>query len=365
MTVLLGILAIVTLIGINAFYVAGEFALLAVDRNKVEALAADGSRSAKNLLEALARLSFHLSGAQLGITVTSLLVGIIAEPVFTPIFAPLLDAIGLGNVDTPAISATAGLIISTIAQMIFGELTPKNYALARALPTALLIGGAMRWANVLLTPLIVLFNGAANATIRLFGIEPREELRRGRSRSELAMLIRSSAEGGELLTEEYGIIERTFDFAVTTAGDALVPIADIVSVDNTDPITTLIDRARQSGHSRLPVLRAGTSDIVGIVHVKDAFGVARPERDRTQVSAIAHDPYVVSSSVLLGGLVVGMRERSEQIAIVADAYGSPVGIITMEDLLEEIVGDIEDEFDIDAAGPESRGASERRMRGQR
>ncbi len=121
----------------------------------------------------------------------------------------------------------------------------------------------------------------------------------------------------------HGDIERTFDFAVTTAGDALVPIADIVSVDNTDPITTLIDRARQSGHSRLPVLRAGTSDIVE------------------------------------------MRQRSEQIAIVADANGSPVGIITMEDLLEEIVGDIEDEFDIDAAGPESRGASERRTRGQR
>ena len=335
-----GVLAIVALILVNAFYVAGEFALVAVDRNDLEPLADEGSRRAQRTLRAVRTLSFQLSGAQLGITVSSLLLGIVTEPVFKEILAPVWDAENYAGV-----AAVVGLVIVTIVQMVFGELTPKTYAISNPLPTALWIGPAMRWVNLVLKPLIAFFNGAANATLRLLGIEPREELRRGRSLEELELVVRSSAEGGELGDAEYALLVKSFDFADKTASDAYVPRTAIVALRADALLSEMVTASVETGHSRFPVYAGDLDEIVGIVHVKDAFQVALGDRDNTLAATIAHPAYAVPETVGLPSLLVDLRDRGQQMAVVVDEYGGTAGIITMEDVLEEIVGDIEDEYD--------------------
>lgn len=329
----------------TAFYVAAEFALVAADRNRVEQLAEDGHRGARSLLQGLKTLSFQLSGAQLGITVTSLVVGFIVEPTIGQALAPLVAAVGVPGGSSLAISVTLALIFATAVQMVVGELIPKNFAVAKPLGTGLVVVPPLRLLNTALRPLIMFLNATANATVRLFGIEPKEEMHGVRSLDELALMIRSSHQEGVLPEEEASLLARSITFREKVAADALVPRVSILALNPKTTLAAMVQTALESGHSRFPVLGRDLDDIVGLAHIKDTFRFPPAERDAQVVESIMQEPLLVPESRRLPVLLSEMRREHKHLAVVLDEYGGTAGIVTIEDLLEEIVGEIEDEYD--------------------
>jgi CBS domain containing-hemolysin-like protein len=325
--------------------VAGEFGLVAVDRSSVEHEARKGSTRARSTVAALRSLSFQLSGAQLGITVTSLLVGFLTEPVIAPVIEPGMRAIGLSGRAAPAVSITIALILATATEMVVAELVPKNLAIARPLGVAFASAPPLRLVNMVFKPLIVFLNASANWTVRLLGIEPQEELTSVRSLQELELLIYSSREGGALQDEEFALLARSISFATKTAADALVPRTAIVALSADDTVGELARKALDSGHSRFPVYREHLDDILGVAHVKDIYGLPPPNRTSTPIADITRPAVVVPESRDLESLLHDIRQARTQLAVVVDEYGGTAGIVTLEDLVEEIVGDIEDEYD--------------------
>ena len=340
--------AVVLLILINAFFVAGEFAIVAVDRSLVERKARDGERGARRILISLRNLSFELSGAQLGITVTSLVLGAIAEPAVASLIEPALLAIPFIPEETSlAVSVLLTLVLATGFQMVFGELVPKNLAIARPYRSAVWFGIPMQVVNRLLRHLILLLNNSANWTVRRLGIEPREELAGVRSMEELELMIRSSGEEGRLDDEELELLTRAITFTEKVAADAMVPRVSVVGLSRHDSIAELRRTSAATGHSRFPVFDEGLDDIVGIVHVKDSITVPASRIPVTPVGEIAQAALQVPESSTLENLLSELQKAGRGMAIVVDEYGGTAGVVTIEDLLEEIFGDIEDEYDLE------------------
>lgn len=339
------------LIAGNAFFVAAEFALVAVDRSRIERMADEGNRRARVVLNALHHLSFELSGAQLGITVSSLLLGFIAEPTIGEALQPLLDRVpGLNERSAVAVSVAVALALVTMVQMVLGELVPKNLAIARPVRTALWIGPLHRFTTILGSPVIRLLNGAANWTVRRFGIEPREELRSVRTLEELDLLIKRSGAEGTLDRTEHDLLTRMIRFGEKTAADALVPRTSTTALQAGDNVAQLVRTALETGFSRFPVYGEDLDDIVGVVHVKSATRVPFAARATTPVADLMTDGLVIPESRPLDELLRDMRAGRSQLAVVIDEYGGTAGILTMEDLLEEVVGEIRDEYDAAPGG---------------
>jgi CBS domain containing-hemolysin-like protein len=338
----LGLGIVLALIAINGFFVAGEFALVAVNRSRVESRAAEGDRRATRLLGRLKDLSFELSGAQLGITVTSLIIGALAEDTVAELIGPALDRIGISSASAALIIA---LVLATVFQMVFGELFPKNVAIARAYPTAIRIGLPMASVNRLLRPLIGFFNAAANWTVRRIGIEPRDELAGLRSLQELEMIVRASSEEGELDAERSSLLARAIGFVERDAAEAMVPRVDIVGLPQDASVADMRALSVRTGHSRFPVFAGDLDSIVGIAHVKDTFEVPAARRDATPVADVAVTAHVVPEAIHLDSLLLDLQRARRSIAVVADEYGGTAGIVTIEDIVEEILGEIEDEHD--------------------
>jgi CBS domain containing-hemolysin-like protein len=333
------------LIFLNGFYVAGEFALVAVDRSKMEQMAAGGHRGAVSTMAGLRTLSFQLSGAQLGITVTSLMVGFILEPTLGETLRGPLVAVGLPEESALGVSLALALVLATASQMVFGELVPKNLAIARPQGVSFAVTAPLRLSNTLFKPLIVFLNASANWAVRRLGIEPQDELIPMRSLEELELLIESSREGGLLEEEEYSLLSRSISFGEKTAADALVPRVNVIALAMSDTLAEMARIAVETGHSRFPVVGEDIDDIVGVAHVKDSYGVDPAERPSTPVSAILQDALVTPESRDLKSLLLDMRRGHGQLAVIVDEYGGTAGIVTLEDVLEEIVGEIEDEYD--------------------
>ena len=340
----LGLLAVLLLILATGFFVAVEFALVAVDRDRVDADAAAGGRRAKRTAGALRRLSFHLSGAQLGITVTSLVVGFLAEPTVAAAIEPAV-ASAVGDERSSTVSIVLALLLATLVSMVVGELIPKTIAIAKPRPTAYALAPAMAILCQVASPVIRFLNGAANATVRRMGIEPQEELASVRSLEELELLIRSSGEEGTLEPEALTLLTRSIRFGDKDAASALVPRRSVRSLTIEDTVTGLASAAVSSGHSRFPVVGTDLDDVRGVVHVKDVYGVPYAERGTTPVTSIMVPAFVVPETRQLGDLLVDLRRRGSHLAVVVDEHGGTAGIITLEDVLEEIVGEIDDEHD--------------------
>jgi len=345
LTAVLGVLAILALTLGTALYVAAEFSLVAVDRTQLESAARDGDAGAARVLAAVRTLSFQLSGAQLGITLTTLGVGFIAGPSLSVLLEPVLQAVGLPGVATAAVSFAIALVLATVLQMVVGELVPKNLAISKPLQVARAVAGPQRVSSAVLRPLIAVSNGAANRVVRLLGIEPQEELRSARSAQELGSLVRSSQEQGALSAQTASMLARSLAFGDRTAGDVMISRTKILSLAGTATITELLDLARSSGHSRFPIEGESVDDVVGVVHVKQALAVPRDERDRTRVSSVLGPVPRVPEAVHLDRLLVTLREPGLQMAVVVDEYGGTAGIVTLEDLVEELVGEVDDEHD--------------------
>jgi len=340
------LVAVFLLILLTGFFVAGEFAIVAVDRSLVERKAQEGDRAAKRILASLRNLSFELSGAQLGITATSLILGAIAEPAIATLIDPLFAALPFVPEESSlAISVVVALILATAVHMVLGELVPKNLAIARPYAAAVWFAIPMQIVNRVLRRLILFLNHSANWTVRKLGIEPRDELAGVRSMEELELMIRSSGAEGRLDDDELELLTRAITFTEKVAADAMVPRVSVVGLSRHDSIGELRRTSVATGHSRFPVYGDDLDDIVGIVHVKDTIAVPESRIPVTPVGEIAQPALRVPESSTLEYLLGELQTESRGMAIVVDEYGGTAGIVTIEDLLEEIFGDIEDEYD--------------------
>ncbi len=329
----------------NAFFVAGEFALVTVERNRVTRLAEEGDRGARRILSGLKTLSFQLSGAQLGITVSSLILGLIAEQTLGVLFEPLLEAVGLSGDALPALTITLALVLGTSLQLVFGELVPKNLAITYPYPTARRVGIPMLLVNGALSPIIRVLNASANWTVRLLGIEPREELAGVRSIEELEMIIRASGEGGHLTDEEFGLLTRSITFAANLTADVMVPRVRVMGLRSDSTVSDLQDLAIESGHSRFPVYGEDLDEVLGVAHVKDSLRVPPNRRPRERIIDHMRPALVIPESQPIDTVLFELRTKGSGMAVVTDEYGGTAGIVTSEDLLEELVGEIRDEHD--------------------
>ncbi len=325
-------------------FVAAEFSFVTVDRSEVDRAAAEGDGGAQGVQKALRSLSTQLSGAQVGITVTNLVIGFLAEPAIAELIDGPLASAALPDAAVHPVAIVIALTLSTVLTMLFGELVPKNIAIARPMATARATQGFQRGFTAANGWLIKLLNGSANALVRRLGVEPQEELRSARSSTELASLVQRSADQGTLDVETAELMERSVEFGTRTAGEIMTPRVRTLSLEYGDRAAAVIESARQSGHSRFPVLDEEDT-VVGTVHVKHAVALPVPERATTRIKHIMVKPTVVPDSLRLDPLLALLRQDGFQMAVVLDEYGGHAGIVTLEDVVEEIVGDISDEHD--------------------
>ena len=343
---LLGLLGMVALTVGTFVCVAAEFSLTALERSTVDAHVQHvGDRRAHQVQHALRTLSFQLSGAQVGITITTLVTGYIAEPAIARLIRPGLDAVGLPAAAVGGVSLGIALALATALSMLFGELVPKNLAIARPLSTARRVAGALNAFSTAFGWLIAALNGSANWILQRLGIEPAEDLRSARSPQELGSLVRSSAQQGTLDQGTATLLDRSLRFGERTAEELMTPRLQVQALRADATTLALVDAARRTGFSRFPVYGSDLDDVRGVVHVKQAFAVPAGQRAATPVGALASPVSTVPNSLDGDALLDRLRGQGLQLAIVVDEYGGTAGIVTLEDLVEEIVGDVRDEHD--------------------
>lgn len=334
----------------TGLFVASEFALVNLDRADLEARRERGETRLGMTIAALKITSTHLSSAQLGITLTTLLTGYTMEPAFTNLLTPVFETWGIPDAVARPVATVVAVTVATVLSMIIGELVPKNFALALPRQTAKLVIPFQAAFTAVFRPAIAVLNGSANGVIRSLGIEPKEELSGARTAEELSSLVRRSASAGVLEEDTASLLDRSLTFARLTAADVMTPRPSIHAVQAGDSADDVIQLARRTGHSRFPVYDDDMDDIVGVVHLKAAVGVPRDRRADVPAMALATEPLRVPEAVHLDGLIAELRARGYQMAIVVDEYGGTAGVTTLEDLVEEIVGEVLDEHDRRSAG---------------
>ena len=345
MTEWLLVLAGVLLTAGTAVFVATEFSLVALDRPTVQKAIDAGDQRAHVVLGSLRRLSTQLSAAQVGITLTTLVLGYLATPSIGRLLETPLSAMGLSGSTLTSVSATVALAIATVFSMVFGELLPQFLGISAPLVTAKVVAPPVRVFAMLARPLIWLLNGSANLVLRALSVEPQEQLSGARTPQELASLVRRSAEAGTLDLGTATLVTRSLRFGEQTAADVMSPRARSTSIERTATAEDVLALARRTGHSRFPVTGEDWDDIDGIVHVKRAIAVPHDRRSDVPVSALMVPPLLVPETIRLDPLLLVLREHGLQLAVVVDEYGGTAGVVTLEDVVEEIVGDVSDEHD--------------------
>lgn len=341
----LGLVGFVALTAGTALFVAAEFSLTALERSTVEAHAREGDSRARMVRQAHRTLSFQLSGAQLGITITTLITGFIAEPVIARLLDPVLSGVGLSERTAQGVSLVIALVLATSLSMIYGELVPKNIAIAEPLAVARQTAGPMIAFSTVFSWLIRFLNGSANWIVRRLGIEPAEELRSARSPQELGSLVRTSALRGSLDQRTAQVMDRSLEFGERSAEELMTPRVKVESLDHDDTIADLIAASARTGYSRFPVIDGDLDNTLGVVHVKQAFTRPAADRLRIPLRELAQPVPIVPASLDGDEVLERVRADGMQVALVVDEYGGTAGILTMEDLIEEILGDVRDEHD--------------------
>ena len=334
----------------TGFFVAAEFALVNLDRPELESRRERGERGWGLTIRALRSTSTQLSSAQLGITLTTLLTGFVMEPAISSLLLPSFTAWGWSETTCHVTAGILAVAIATILSMVIGELIPKNFALSIPHRTARLVMPFQTAFTTVFRPAVLLLNKMANGVLRLFGIEPKEELSGARSPEELASLLRRSASEGKLEEDTATLLGRTLAFSERTATDVMTPRLRISTLEPSDTARAVLELARRTGYSRFPVVGESVDDVLGIVHVKNAMAVPGEKRAEVPVSALMSPPLRVPETMPLDNLLTELRGRGFQLAIVVDEYGGTAGIATLEDLVEELVGEVADEHDRSRAG---------------
>ena len=329
----------------TALFVAAEFSLVALDRPAVQRAVDRGEPRARAVLRSHRQLSTELSACQVGITLTTLVLGFIAAPSVGVLLTGPLGSLGLGASAASSVASALAFVLATLFSMIVGEMVPKTLAVSLPMATAKVSSGPVYWFGVAAKPLIAVLNGVANRTLRALGIEPQEELSAARSPAELASLVRTSAEAGTLDRGTARLVTASLGFGDQTAADVMTPRSRATSIDRTETAADLVALARHTGHSRFPVVGADWDDVDGIVHVKKAIAVPFERRADVPVSALMTPAVFVPETLRLDPLLVRLRGGGMQLAVVVDEYGGTSGVVTLEDLVEEIVGEVSDEHD--------------------
>jgi len=337
-------------------FVASEFSMVSLERNEVEARAAKGEKGLGNTIRALRKTSTHLSGAQLGITLTTMLTGFLAEPALGALLRPTLSSFGWGSGTQTTVSVVLGMVIATLFSTVIGELVPKKLALTLPLKVSKVVAGFQLLFTLLFSWMIFILNKSGNSIVRLFGIEPKEELSSTRTAEELTSLVRRSASLGALDQQTATLLTKTLALSQLAAADVMTPRPRMHSIERDSTVTDVIDLCNKTGHSRFPVLDGSSDDVIGVVHVKQAAAVPREKRSSVPVSAIMTEALRVPETMPLEALMVELRGKGLQLAIVIDEYGGTAGLATLEDLIEELVGELVDEHDRARAGI-TRGAN--------
>ncbi|MER7491386.1 hemolysin family protein [Streptomyces pharetrae] len=325
-------------------FVAAEFSLTTVERGDLEAAAERGERGAAGALKAVRSLTFQLSGAQLGITVTNLVVGMLAEPSIARLIAGPLRGLGVSASTASSIALVIGTALSTVFLMVVGELVPKNWAISSPLAVAKRVGNAQRWFSALFRPFITHLNNTANRVVRRFGIEPAEELASARGPQELAALARHSAREGALEPDTAELFVRTLNLADLTAENVMTPRVQVIALDVQATCEDVANVTRATGLSRFPVYRGSLDSVVGTAHIKDVLALPAERRARVPVSELMREPLLVPETLTVDRLLDRLSGR-RTMAVVIDEYGGTAGVATLEDIVEEVVGEVRDEHD--------------------
>jgi CBS domain containing-hemolysin-like protein len=342
LSLLLGVFVVLAITAVTGYFVAQEFAYMAVDRSALGARAAAGDSAAGRALSVTRRTSFMLSGAQLGITVTGLLVGYVAEPLIGQSLGAMLGGVGIPTGVGVGIGAVLALLFSTLVQMLFGELFPKNLAIAQPEPVARWLASSTVFYLKIFGWLIWVFDQSSNLLLRTLKIEPVHDVEHSATARDLEHIVEGSRESGDLPAELSMMLDRILDFPRRDVEHAMIPHSRVDTVDD----TVTLGHVRQlmaHGHSRYPVLSAQSADVVGVVHLADLLST--PQSDAAPVTTIARPPLVVSTLTQLPDVLRQLRDTNNQLACVVDEYGGFAGVVTVEDLAEELVGEITDEHD--------------------
>ena len=326
-------------------FVGSEFALLNLDRSELEARRSRGARGYGLTIAALKRTSTHLSSAQLGITLTTLLTGYTMEPAISSLLSGPLEAAGLPDDFNRPVGAVLAIVVATFISMIVGELAPKNFALAVPEATAKLLIPLQLAFTWTFRPAVFVLNETANKILRSMGIEPKEELTSARTADELSSLVKRSALQGLLEEDTATLLSRTLAFSQLNAEDVMTPRTSVHAVHRGDSVNDILDLAAKTGFSRFPVIDDSIDEVRGVVHVKQAMAVPSDRRAEVPASALQEDVIRVPETMPLDALLVELRGRGYQLAIVVDEYGGTSGIATLEDLVEELIGEVADEHD--------------------
>lgn len=343
--ILAGIAVVLAITALTGYFVAQEFAFMAVDRSRLKARAQAGDAAAARALAVTRRTSFMLSGAQLGITVTGLLVGYVAEPLIGAGLGELLGDVGVPVAVGVAIGTVLAVLFSTVVQMVFGELFPKNLAIARpdavadrlALSTAIYLA-VFGW-------LIKLFDASSNLLLKALRIEPVHDVEHSATPRDLEHIVADSRQTGELPEDLSTLLDRILDFPTRSTEHAMIPRARVDVVLAGEPVHAVLDKMA-TGHTRYPVMGESADDLVGVVHLHDLLGATDPDATAASMSRKA---VILPTTLPLPTALRTLNEARDEMALVIDEYGGFAGVLTMEDLAEELVGEIDDEHDTEGA----------------
>ncbi|MFH8886075.1 hemolysin family protein [Streptomyces californicus] len=327
-----------------AVFVAAEFSLTTIERGELERAAQAGERGAESALKAAKRLTFQLSGAQLGITVTSLVIGMLAEPSLAVLLRGPLEAVGLPAGAVSTVATVVGVAASTVVLMVVGELVPKNWAISSPLAVAKVVSTPQRAFTAAFAPLIRHLNNTANRAVRRLGLEPAEELASARTPQELIALAQHSAREGAIEADSAELFVRTLHLAELSAENVMTPRVDVRALEAHATAADAANLTLATGLSRFPVYRDSLDEVIGTVHIRDVLALDESERDRTPVTALATEPLLVPDSLPVDRLLAQLRKR-RTMAVVIDEYGGTAGVATVEDIVEEVVGEVRDEHD--------------------
>ncbi|WP_405714148.1 hemolysin family protein [Streptomyces xanthophaeus] len=342
-----------------AVFVAAEFSLTTVERSELERAAAAGERGAEGALKAAKRLTFQLSGAQLGITVTSLVIGMLAEPSVSALLRGPLEALGLSSGAVSTTATLLGVALSTVVLMVVGELVPKNWAISRPLAVAKVVAGPQRAFTAAFGPLIRHLNNTANRLVRRFGLEPAEELASARTPEELVALARHSARQGAIEADSAELFVKSLHLAELTAENVMTPRVDVQALEAHATAADAANLTLATGVSRFPVYRDTLDEVIGTLHIRDVLALEEEQRVKTPVTDLMTSALLVPHSLPVDTLL-GRLRKAGTMAVVIDEYGGTAGVATVEDIVEEVVGEVRDEHDpIEVpdliAGPEQDG----------
>ncbi len=340
------------LVFLNGFFVASEFSIVKVRATRIEELVRSGSGLARRAQSVIQKMDEYLSATQLGITISSLGLGWIGEPAFAALFEPIFPYFGdFGVVLTHTLAVSCAFFLITFLHIVLGELAPKSMAIRRPEKVLLWVSGPLSWFYKILYPFTWALNGTANAFLRLLGVVPLSETDRAHSEEELRLILADSQEKGVLDSDEGRLLERVFDFGDRSVRQVMVPSIEVVFLNTQKSVEENLNKARENKHTRYPLCDGSLDKVIGIIHVKDLFWKHRQRGKKFDLEAGKRTVRVVPSSKYIKSLLTEFRQSRSHLAVVVNEHGATIGIVTLEDILEELVGEIQDEFDVEVPPP--------------